>query len=159
MKRQKRELVYKGSIPVSYTHLDVYKRQLFDIKAKISCGFVNWRPGSVCFGVRSRSASSIAATKRFTLFGLDTTKLWVILEVAILTPPLFLAFCAFIVYAMRDKNTISKTEIILNNFRTGYLLDASGERAIFSSRSLISRQRWAGNIYDDRSFWDRKSVV
>ena len=53
---------------------------------------------------------------------------------------------------MRDKNTISKTEIILNNSRTGYLLDASGERAIFSSRSLISRQRWAGNIYDDRSF-------
>ena len=47
----------------------------FDIKAKISCGFVNWRPGSVCFGERSRSASSIAATKRFTLFGLDTTKL------------------------------------------------------------------------------------
>ena len=85
---------------------------LFDIKAKISCGFVNWRPGSVCFGVRSRSASSIAATKRFTLFGLDTTKLWVILEVAILTPPLFWLFCVFIVYAMCDKNTISKTKII-----------------------------------------------
>lgn len=53
---------------------------------------------------------------------------------------------------MCDKNTISKTEKIQNNFRAGYLLDASGERAIFSSRLLISRQRWAGNIYDDRSF-------
>ena len=52
---------------------------------------------------------------------------------------------------MCDKNTISKTEKIQNNFRAGYLLDASGERAIFSSRLLISRQRWEDNIYDDRS--------
>ena len=37
------------------------------------------------------------------------------------------------------------------NFRAGHLLDASGERTIFSSRSLISRQRWANNIFDDRN--------
>lgn len=33
------------------------------------------------------------------------------------------------------------------NFRARHLLDASGERTIFSSRSLISRQRWADNIF------------
>ena len=37
------------------------------------------------------------------------------------------------------------------NFRAGHLLAASGERTIFSSRSLISRQRWANNIFDDRN--------
>ena len=37
------------------------------------------------------------------------------------------------------------------NFRAGHLLDASGERTIFSSRSFISRQRWANNIFDDRN--------
>ena len=37
------------------------------------------------------------------------------------------------------------------NFRAGYLLDASGERTIFSNRSFMSRQRWANNIFDDRN--------
>ena len=76
---------------------------LFDIKAKISCGFVNWRPGSVCFGVRSRSASSIAVTKRFTLFGLDMRKLWVILEVAIRTPPSFCGFFCVLIIRLAEK--------------------------------------------------------
>lgn len=34
------------------------------------------------------------------------------------------------------------------NFQTGHFLDASGRRTIFSSRSFISRQRWADNIFD-----------
>ena len=44
-----------------------------------------------------------------------------------------------------------KQKLFLNNFQAGHLLDASGERTVFSSRSLISRQRWANNIFDDRN--------
>ena len=41
MKRQKKRRASRKDF-----HLRFF---LFDIKAKISCGFVNWRPGSICF--------------------------------------------------------------------------------------------------------------
>lgn len=45
------------------------------LKLRFLVGLSTDSLGSVCFGVRSRSASAIAAIKRFTLFGLDMTKL------------------------------------------------------------------------------------
>ncbi len=83
--------------------LRIKAQKKFIIFAFKTCGFVNWRPGSVCFGVRSRSASSIAAIKRFTLFGLDRTKLWVILEVAIRTPPSFCGFFCVLIIRLAEK--------------------------------------------------------
>ena len=49
----------------------------------------------------------------------------------------FLASCVFIVYVMFDKNTILKIKYLLNYFQTGHLIDASGKRTIFSSRSFV----------------------